>query len=587
VGTPQNNEKLNQYVNATSPGGYDSNSIIGGSDKKSTVILKNNKNEPRHRRKRVPGVRWKILKYLFIFVAVTVALLWTFQILLLDDIYSAIVLQGMKHNTRTIEKNLESNNLTSIVSYIAKENETCVSVYSITGDFAHTIASSHVTDTCLIHSETNMLADLYTKARNSKDKTYFESIQLKVSSDVFDFNGTGLSDSSMPKSAIYVKAVTFSDGSKGAIFLNRAMTPVSATVKTLTIQLGFISAILIIVAVILAFAISWRVSKPIADVNAEAKKLVGGTYDGSGVCGSYREINELNETLTHVAYELTKVDRMQKELIANISHDLRTPLTMIEGYTEVMRDIPGENTSENLQVIIEETKRLSTLVNDLLEISRFQTGKQQLNMTVFSITDAVRETIVRFDKLNEREGYKIIYEGSGQIYVRADKTRILQVLYNLVGNAINYTGEDKTVIVRLLLRGSRVRVEVQDSGEGIAEKDLPLIWDRYYKIEKANKTHKRGLGGSGLGLSIVKEILLLHNTTFGVSSEEGAGSTFWFELPVMSPPATNTSNTVNSLDETSINSGEGTENSISDVATEQAENQADPNSSKNKNGDVI
>jgi signal transduction histidine kinase len=252
---------------------------------------------------------------------------------------------------------------------------------------------------------------------------------------------------------------------------------------------------------------------------------------------------------------------------------------MIEGYTEVMRDIPGENTKENLQVIIEETKRLSTLVNDLLEISQFQTGKQQLNLSVFSITDAVRETIVRFDKLNEREGYKIMYEGSGQIYVRADKTRILQVLYNLVGNAINYTGEDKTVIVRLYLRGSRVRVEVQDSGEGIAEKDLPLIWDRYYKIEKTNKTHKRGFGGSGLGLSIVKEILLLHNTTFGVSSEERAGSTFWFELPVTAPPA---SNTVSPLNKANINSSEGEESGTSGDTI----NQAESDSHKNENGDV-
>lgn len=584
MSAPQQRENFNQYVNCTSPDENGGNMIIGGSDKKSAVILKNKKGGTGSRNKRVPGVRWKILKYLFIFVAVTVALLWTFQILLLDNIYSAIVLQAMKHNTRTIEKNLESDNLTSIVSYIAKENETCVSVYIIMGDLAHDIASAHVTDTCLIHSETNMLADLYTKARNSKDNTYFERIQLKVASDVFDFSGTGLSDSSMPKSAIYVKAVTFSNGAKGAIFLNRAMTPVSATVKTLTIQLGFISAILIIVAVILAFIVSWRVSKPIADVNAEAKKLVGGTYDGSGVCGSYREINELNETLTHVAHELTKVDRMQKELIANISHDLRTPLTMIEGYTEVMRDIPGENTRENMQVIIEETRRLSTLVNDLLEISRFQTGKQQLNMTVFSITDAVRETIVRFDKLNEREGYKIIYQGSGQIYVRADKTRILQVLYNLVGNAINYTGEDKTVIVRLILRGSRVRVEVQDSGDGIAEEDLPLIWDRYYKIEKTNKTHKRGFGGSGLGLSIVKEILLLHNTTFGVSSEEGEGSTFWFELPVTAPPAS--ANTDNSFDEANINLSEGREDGTSGDATDQAEDQAYPDSHKNENCDM-
>ena len=138
-----------------------------------------------------------------------------------------------------------------------------------------------------------------------------------------------------------------------------------------------------------------------------------------------------------------------------------------------------------------------------------------------------------------------MYEGSGQIYVRADKTRILQVLYNLVGNAINYTGEDKTVIVRLRLRGSRVRVEVQDSGEGIAEKDLPLIWDRYYKIEKTNKTHKRGFGGSRPWAFDCKRILLLHNTTFGVSSEERAGSTFWFELPVTAPPASNTVSPLN------------------------------------------
>ena len=191
----------------------------------------------------------------------------------------------------------------------------------------------------------------------------------------------------------------------------------------------------------------------------------------------------------------------------------------------------------------------------------------------------MRETIVRFDKLNEREGYKIMYEGSGQIYVRADKTRILQVLYNLVGNAINYTGEDKTVIVRLYLRGSRVRVEVQDSVDCLAEKDLPLFWDRYYKIEKTNKTHKRGFGGSGLGLSIVKEILLLHNTTFGVSSEERAGSTFWFELPVTAPPA---SNTVSPLNNANINSSEGEESGTSGDTI----NQAESDSHKNENGDV-
>ena len=166
-------------------------------------------------------------------------------------------------------------------------------------------------------------------------------------------------------------------------------------------------------------------------------------------------------------------------------------------------------------------------VNDMLDMSRFISGKQSLNISAFSLTDAVRETVDRYVKLREREGYVIDFEYDTEVAVKADRTRILQVIYNLVNNAINYTGDDKTVTIKQEINGNVVRISVIDTGEGISEENLPLIWDRYYKVDKV---HKRAILGTGLGLSIVKNILLLHNSRFGVSSEIGKGSIFWFEF---------------------------------------------------------
>ena len=239
--------------------------------------------------------------------------------------------------------------------------------------------------------------------------------------------------------------------------------------------------------------------------------------------------DRLGRTLNYAAEELSKLDALQKELIANISHDLRTPLTMISGYSEVMRDIPGENTPENMQIIIDETRRLSSLVNDMLDLSRITSGARKPNKTLFSLTQCVRDTLERFSHLRERDGYSFTFEAQEEIYVEADQVLILQVLYNLICNAVNYTGEDKRVIVRQTRDGETCRISVTDTGEGIEEEKLPLIWDRYYR---ASDFHKRGIAGTGLGLSIVKNALVLHNAPFGVSSKKGEGSTFWFELQV-------------------------------------------------------
>jgi signal transduction histidine kinase len=220
---------------------------------------------------------------------------------------------------------------------------------------------------------------------------------------------------------------------------------------------------------------------------------------------------------------------MQKELLANVSHDLRTPLTMIRGYGEVMRDLPGENTPENVQLIIDEAERLSELVDDMLDLSRLQAGTRELKIELFDLTEVVRALMTRYDKLIEHEGYDMTFHADEHVLVQADRTMILQAVYNLINNAVNYAGADRRVEVTQRREGERVRISVRDFGKGIEEEHLPLIWDRYYKVDRV---HTRATVGTGLGLSITKDILERHGADYGVRSTPGEGSEFWFELPV-------------------------------------------------------
>ena len=280
----------------------------------------------------------------------------------------------------------------------------------------------------------------------------------------------------------------------------------------------------------IAITTSHYVSKPIHDTTKEAKQLAQQNYDLTFSGGNYRELCELNDTLTYSAHELKKVDELRKELIANISHDLRTPLTMITGYSEVMRDIPGENSPENIQIIIDEANRLSQLVNDLLDISKLESGAVAMENKTLCLTDCIKGIFKRYTKLTEQGGYSIEFEYEKDVYIYADELRISQVLYNLINNAVNYAGEDKTIIVKQTVNDNEVRIEVIDHGVGIEEDKLEYIWDRYYKVDKE---HKQAVVGTGLGLSIVKNILNQYDAKYGVDSILNQGSTFWFTMKIV------------------------------------------------------
>ncbi len=331
-------------------------------------------------------------------------------------------------------------------------------------------------------------------------------------------------DGARPEVILYAEVMRTASGWNRMILIESEITPVDATVETLQVQLVCVTGVMVLLGGLLAYFIARSISRPVAAVNEAAKELARGNYEIHFAAGGSKEVSELAQTLNYAAAELSKVEGLRKELLANVSHDLRTPLTMIQGYAEVMRDLPGENTPENVQIIIEETERLTSLVNDLLDLSRLESGAITLERTRFDLTQSIRAILRRYDKL---ASYSFPFEAEEDVFVTADELKISQVVYNLVNNAITYAGEDKTVTLRQTVENGKVRISVSDTGEGIPQDKLKDIWERYYKVDKE---HKRAQVGTGLGLSIVKNILELHGGAYGVESEEGKGSTFWFEL---------------------------------------------------------
>ncbi|MBQ6060132.1 MAG: HAMP domain-containing histidine kinase [Clostridia bacterium] len=293
-------------------------------------------------------------------------------------------------------------------------------------------------------------------------------------------------------------------------------------------QFVLIVAAILVATGMVGYTMAKSISEPIIETNEAARELGRARYQRPPHSGGYREIAQLNDTLVQTAEDLRKVEDLQRELIANISHDLRTPLTMIEGYAEAMRDIPDENTPENMQIIIDETERLSTMVNEVLDFSRLRTGSLELTMTRFNLTELVRKIVDRISHMTAVEGYTVTFEAAEDVFVTADSGRISQVIYNLAGNALTYTGADKAVRIRQERKDGMVRITITDSGEGIPPEELPFIWDRYYR---SRENHKRAVIGSGLGLNICRGILENHHAPYGAETPPEGGTVFWFALP--------------------------------------------------------
>lgn len=469
--------------------------------------------------------------YLVLFVAFVIAMLWLFQIAGLDQFYRYHKTKRVMSAADAMIKNLDHAEVEVLADQLSAQNDVCILVLDVNG---RVIISSEDTQFCLIHRMSIRDLNWWCSRVPEDGSTLMEQFNVQPFQND-RYNPKGFAGNPPPimdtdyQSLLYARRIQLPDGTMGFMLLNTMITPLDATVTTLRSQLAQITCVVLLGALLLAAIISRKLSLPIIETNTAARELSYGRFRQTKHGGDYQEIAELNATLARAAEDLRQVERLQHELIANISHDLRTPLTMIGGYAEVMRDIPGESTPENMQVIIDETARLTSLVNEIMDFSKMQSGSLPMNLTNFDLTNTMQEIVERISTLVEPRGYTIRFECAEHHAVRADEGRIGQVIYNLIGNALTYTGEDRTVAVTLAQREESIRISVQDSGEGIAQEELPMIWHRYYRSQD---NHKRAVIGSGLGLSIVRSILEQHQVPFGVDSKEGEGSTFWFELPL-------------------------------------------------------
>lgn len=315
------------------------------------------------------------------------------------------------------------------------------------------------------------------------------------------------------------------------IFLNTSIQPLDSSIILLKSQYGYIALIIFGISLIISYVISSQISRPIVKISDSAKKLANGDFNVSFSTDSkVQEIKELSTTLDLAKNELSKTDELRRDLMANVGHDLRTPLTMIKAYAEMTRDLENqtpEKRAENMNIIIEETDRLNVLVSDILDLSKLQSSTYELKTEEFDLNELIRNIIKRFYILIDSDGYEFIYNNDKEIKVKADKKRIEQVIYNLLNNAVNYTGEDKKIYINVTDEKKKVLVEIRDTGKGIDKEEIKYIWNKYYHNEKK---HKRNAYGTGLGLSIVKTILESHNYKYGVKSVKNKGTTFYFEI---------------------------------------------------------
>ena len=467
-------------------------------------------------------LQWKIGSYLLIFAVIVIAVIYVFQSMLLQPMYEQSRRESVSVVSDSLKTLLESGDFDDPEDYSEElmmssaQNDVCIQIFEV-DDYSWRQTDVNNGGCALFRLRPDEIRTQIRKAAESKDKRYFSDGEVNIKT---------------PENAnfrnIICTQIVESDDDLLAVMVTAGITPINATTGTLRTQMLYIMLIMFVLILGLTLILNRRIARPIRNITENAKELSHGEYAESRDHTAYAEVDELNSTLVQAAMDIRKADKARNDLIANVSHDLRTPLTMISGYGEMMIDLPEEKNDENLRVIVDESRRLNALVNDLLDLSKMEENRIELSPTVFDMKDLIEEQIRKYDVYRLQEGFEITAETTEGGLVSADRGRIEQVFNNFMTNAIHYSGDVRRITVTETVRDGKVRVSVQDCGEGIAREDLPKVWDRYFKVDK---THVRLVNGSGIGLSICRRILEMHHAGYGAESEVGKGSEFWFELP--------------------------------------------------------
>jgi len=448
--------------------------------------------------------------YFCFFSILILCFLWLFQVLFLDSYYEWVKTKQIHHLASDLKTKYQNHDWENLLDEIAYEKGICIEIATPNQSLYSSTAFNRG---CMINNDRNggtLYKNNFIKSGRKKKIYTIENPRFHNKTILY---------------AIQLDLNTYG-------FISASLEPLDEGARIIKSQLFYVSIGVLLLSFLIGYFLSKRISSPIVKINQTAKDMSKGNYDI--VFQTEEDIDEINElvaTLNQTKEELSKTETLRRDLMANVGHDLKTPLTMMKAYAEMVRDLTYQDDIKrvkNCNVIIEETDRLTMLVNDIIELSELQSQVLELKLEPVSFKKIIQSILKRYDIYQEKEGIRFILEETEEDTILADQKKLEQVIYNLLNNALNYIGEDKTIIIRCVDQNTTVRLEIEDHGSGIQKKDLDHIWDRYYKD---SKKHKRNTIGTGIGLSIVKNICMHHHFQYGVTSKKGKGTIFYLEAP--------------------------------------------------------
>lgn len=447
----------------------------------------------------------KIFMYLAIFSLFILVFLFFFQVIFIDTFYEWTKTRTIKNLSKDILVTEKDTSLYDKLDRVSYKENVCIELTNSNGENLYSSNGNN----CRFRSKTIKRNFINS---NKESKTY--NLVNNFTREKSIMSATKLSNN------LY-------------IFISTSLIPLDSTINIIEQQLIVVSIVVLLLSIVVAYFISKRLSLPITKISKAAKLISKGKLKTKfETTSDIKELVDLTNALNDMKDELSKTEELQKDLMANISHDLKTPLTMIKAYAELILDIninDKEKCKNNLNIIIEEVNRLNTLVNDILNLTKVESNLEKLEKNEFDLIKLIKRIVKQHNIYVIKDGYNIefIHDDIKELVIDADKNKIEQVIYNLLNNALNYTGEDKKVIIKVEEDDKNYTIMVIDSSKGIDKKEIDHIFDRYYR---SKKNHKRYVYDTGLGLSIVKNILLLHNYPYGVTSKKNKGTTFYFKI---------------------------------------------------------
>jgi signal transduction histidine kinase len=326
----------------------------------------------------------------------------------------------------------------------------------------------------------------------------------------------------------------------GGLILHAPVQGLNQTVGQVRETILWATLLAVILSTVAGSYLSWSISRPLKEIERVAAEIGNGRYDQQVAVRSADEVGDLAVAINRMAAELSLIDRereslstAREELFANISHELRTPLTAILGFLEALQDGFAESAEQQqlyLAVTYREALHLQRLVEDLLDLTRLTSGRVAMQPMAVNVVALAEEVVQQLSPVARARGNELRVEPPAVALpmIAADPVRLRQVLTNLVENSIKFTDRG-TITMRMAADANELSIQVADTGIGIAEGELPLIWDRFYK---ADRVRPRNRGGTGLGLAIVRELVALHGGKIEAESQVGRGTTFTLRLPI-------------------------------------------------------